>query len=179
MRSFRTLAALTAAAISLSAGDLAAQAYPISQRGSVTQNIALTEVSITYGRPFARGRVLFGELIPWDRVWHPGADSATVIRFSKDVQIEEKNLSAGEYSLWLIPRESAAWTLIFSSAARVFHQPYPGEAQDALRIDVMPENGAHMETLAFYFPIVNRQDAVLRIHWGDKVFPLRIRAGGS
>jgi hypothetical protein len=156
--------------------DCQGLAYPLSQRASVSQNVAFTTVTITYGRPFARGRVLFSELIPWDKVWHPGADSATIVAFSKDVLLEGKNLPAGEYSLWLIPRESAPWTLIFSKAAHVFHQPYPGEANDALRLDVQPERGAHMEAMAFYFPEVNREDAVLRLHWGDRIVPVRIRA---
>src|SRR3982074_75328 len=75
----------------------ASQGYPPSQRGTVTQNVAFTEISVTYGRPVARGRELFGALVPWDSIWHPGADSATRITFSKDVLIESKPLRDGEY----------------------------------------------------------------------------------
>jgi hypothetical protein len=167
---------LAVGAVSPIAADCQGLAYPLSQRASVSQNVALTTITVTYGRPFARGRVLFSELIPWDKIWHPGADSATIIKFSKDVQLEGKSLAAGEYSLWLIPRESAPWTLILSKAAHVFHQPYPGENFDALRIDVQPERGGHMEAMAFYFPEVNRENAVLRLHWGDRIVPLKIRA---
>ncbi|MGH7712974.1 MAG: hypothetical protein ACREOG_16910, partial [Gemmatimonadaceae bacterium] len=56
------------------------------------------------------------------------------------------------------------------------HTPYPGEAQDALRIDIAPERGAHMETMAVYFPVVLRDDAVLRIHWGETIIPVKIKA---
>ncbi|MGH9202278.1 MAG: DUF2911 domain-containing protein, partial [Vicinamibacterales bacterium] len=123
-------------------------------------------------------RVLFGDsaVVKWDRVWHPGADSATLVSFSHDVQVEGRDVKAGEYSLWLIPRQSAAWTFILSRAAHVFHTPYPGEAQDALRIDIAPERGAHMETMAVYFPVVLRDDAVLRIHWGETIIPVKIKA---
>ena len=65
--------------------------------------------------------------------------------------------------------------MIFSKAANVYHTPYPGEAQDQLRLDVRPERGAYMETLVFYFPIVEGKDAVLRLHWGETVVPLSIR----
>src|SRR5205823_8002754 len=104
------------------------QGYPPSQRGSVTQMVAFTNISITYGRPVARGRALFGALVPWDSIWHPGADSATRIAFDHDVSVEGRPLKAGEYSLWLVPRERGAWTVIFSRAAHVFHKPYPGAA---------------------------------------------------
>lgn len=152
------------------------QSYPFSQRQSVTQNVAFTEISVAYGRPVARGRDLFGALVPWDKVWHPGADSATRIRFSRDILLEGKSLPGGEYSLWLIPRERAPWTLILSRAARVFHLPYPGEKLDALRIDVTPEQVSHMESFAIYFPMVLRDEAVMRLHWGTTAVPIRIKA---
>ena len=152
------------------------QAYPASQRGTVTQNVAFTEISVAYGRPVARGRDLFGALVRWDAVWHPGADSATRIRFGRDVLLEGKPVSAGEYSLWLIPRENAPWTLILSRAARVYHLPYPGAERDALRIDVTPEQASHMESFAIYFPSVQRDEAVMRLHWGTTALPIRIKA---
>ncbi|HSJ64359.1 MAG TPA: DUF2911 domain-containing protein, partial [Gemmatimonadaceae bacterium] len=128
------------------------------------------------GRPVARGRVLFSALVPWDRVWHPGAESASRISFSPDVRIEGHDVRAGEYSLWLIPREKQPWTFILSRAAHVFHTPYPGDDLDALRIEIAPEQGAHMETLAIYFPVVNGDEAVMRIHWGRTILPVRIQA---
>src|SRR6476659_7990700 len=142
-----------------------AQGYPFSQRGSVMQNVALTEIAVTYGRPVARGRVLFGQLVPWDSIWHPGADSATRVTFDHDVLVEGRALKAGEYSLWLIPRERGTWTVIFSRAAHVFHKPYPGAADDVLRIEAAAEVASHMETLAIEFPVVLRDEAVMRIHW--------------
>jgi hypothetical protein len=150
--------------------------YPVSQRGSVSQMVAFTEISVAYGRPVARGRALFGTLVPWDRVWHPGADSATRITFSRDVEVEGHSLAAGEYSLWLIPRENAAWTVIFSRAAHVFHIPYPGTGRDALRVDVKPEQASHVESFTIDFPSVIRDDVVLRFHWGTTAVPVRIKA---
>lgn len=158
------------------ASDARAQGYPFSQRGSVSQNVAHTHITIRYGRPVTRGRALFGQLVPWDKVWHPGADSATTIALTHDVLVEGGPLKAGEYSLWLIPRQTAPWTLIFSRAARAFHQPYPGAEHDALRVDVAPDTGSHMESMAFYFERVVREDAVLQLHWGSRILPVRITA---
>lgn len=152
------------------------QGYPFSQRGSVTQDVAHTTVAVSYGRPVARGRALFGHLVPWDSIWHPGADSATRVTFNHDVLLEGHPMKAGEYSLWLIPREHAPWTVILSHAARAFHKPYPGVAREALRLDVTPESLSHMESLAIYFPVVLRDEAVLRIHWGSTGVPIRLKA---
>lgn len=153
-----------------------AQGYPFSQRGAVSQTVAFTEIAVSYGRPVARGRVLFGQLVPWDSVWHPGADSATVISFSHDVLLDGREVQAGEYSLWLIPRRNAPWTLILSRAARVFHRPYPGVGMDALRLDVARDTASHMETMAVYFPLVLRDEALVRIHWGTTFVETRIKA---
>ena len=152
------------------------QGYPVSQRGTVSQNIAFTNVSIAYGRPVARGRALFGSLVPWDRIWQPGADSATRITFNHDLEFEGQTLAAGEYTLWLIARETAPWTLIFSRAAHVFHIPYPGAQYEVLRVDATPIQATHMESLAIYFPMVRGDEAVMQIHWGTTALPIRIKA---
>lgn len=155
-----------------------AQGYPFSQRSTLIQNVALTEISVHYGRPVARGRILFADsgLVPYGNIWHPGADSATRISFSQDVLLEGRPVKAGEYSLWLIPRGAAPWTLIVSTAARVFHTPYPGADRDLFRVDIAVERTAHMESMAIYFPMVLRDDAVMRIHWGEFALPIRLKA---
>lgn len=170
--------AITALLIVLVAlpGVTEAQGYPPSQRGGLTQHVALTKIEVTYGRPVARGRALFGQLVPWDSIWHPGADSATRISFDHDVTVEGKPLKAGTYSLWMIPREGQPWTIVFSRAAHVFHRPYPGVAEDALRIEVTPETVSHVESMTIEFPMVLRDDAVMRIHWGTVAAPIRIKA---
>lgn len=145
-----------------------------SQAAAVSQRVANTEMTITYSRPVARGRDLFGALVPYDQVWNPGADQATALAVTREVTIDGHLLPAGRYSVWAIPREDR-WTVIFSSAADVYHTPYPGSDLDVLRVEVPPETGPHMETLSFYFPIVEGKEAVLRLHWGTVMVPLSIR----
>ena len=170
--------AIAAALVVFGSAACRAQGYPFSQRGRVDQTVAFTDISVVYGRPVARGRVLFGDsaLVKWDAIWHPGADSATRVTFSRDVKLEGRDVKAGEYTIWLIPRANKPWTFILSRAAHVFHIPYPGESSDALRVEVTPERGNHMETLAIYFPVVLRDEAVMRIHWGETIVPIRIKA---
>jgi hypothetical protein len=175
-KSFYVYAGAVCLAVAVTGSPARSQGYPFSQRGTFSQMVAFTEISIAYGRPAARGRNLFGALIPWDSVWHPGADSATRVTFNHDVLLEGKSLRAGEYSLWLIPREHAQWTVILSRAAHVFHKPYPGAKFDVLRIDVTPEQVSNMESFAIYFPMVLRDEAVMRLHWGTTAVPIRIKA---
>ena len=144
-----------------------------SQSGSVFQRVANTDIEVVYDRPVARGRELFGGIVAYDEVWNPGANDATAVSFSRDVTINGEPLSAGKYSIWAIPR-AGDWTLIFSRAADVYHTPYPGEDQDALRLTIGPQRGDHVETLTFYFPMVEGKETELRLHWGETVVPMTI-----
>jgi len=150
---------------------LGAQA-PKSQHATVTQVVGTTQVTIVYNRPSARGRSLFGRggVVPWGKVWCPGADEATTIALSRDMVVGGQPLGAGKYSIWAIPGPDE-WTLIFSRAADVFHIPYPGEAQDALRLTVKPHpaGAPFMESLAFYFPAADADRALLNLHWGETI----------
>ena len=151
---------------------LNAQAPPASQHGSVSQQIAGTRVSIEYNRPVARGRKLFGALVPWGEVWNPGANEATAITLSTNLKVNGQALAAGTYSLWAEPQPDR-WTIIFSRANPVFHRPYPA-GQEALRVQAMPRKGEHMETLGFYFPVVEAKHAELVLHWGTVEVPLQL-----
>lgn len=79
---------------------------------------------MVYNRAVARGRELFGALVPYGEVWDPGADEATRIELSHRVTITGQPLPAGRYSIWTIP-DPDEWTLIFSRASKVEHIPYP------------------------------------------------------
>jgi hypothetical protein len=143
-----------------------------SQRGTVSQRIADTTVTIDYSRPVARGRDLFGSLVPWGRVWCPGADDATTIELTTDVKVNGHELAKGKYSLWTEPGPDK-WVMIVNRNPSVWHTRYPA-GQDALRVDATPREGMHMETLAFYFPVVEGRKAELVLHWGKVVVPLTI-----
>jgi hypothetical protein len=143
-----------------------------SQHGTVSQHVADTTITIDYNRPVARGRELFGALVPWGRVWCPGADECTTLAVSTDVKIDGQALPSGTYSLWALP-EQERWTMIVNKVQPVFHTRYP-TGQDVLRIQTTPRTGSQMETLAFYFPVVDGKHAELVLHWGTTVVPLEI-----
>jgi hypothetical protein len=173
-RDVKPMAAAPASAIANGSEIIAPENVSKSQAAVIGQRVANTEITITYSRPVARGRTLFGGIVPYDAVWDPGADQATAIAMTRDITVDGHSLAAGKYSIWTIPRAAGAWTMIFSKAAAVYHTPYPGEAQDALRFDVQPKAGPHTETLTFDFPIVEGKNAELQLRWGTVVVPLSI-----
>src|SRR5262249_38021935 len=145
-----------------------------SQAAAIGQRIATTEIGVTYSRPVARGRQLFGALVPHGQIWTPGADKATAITVSRNISVNGIALSKGSYSMWTIPRPDR-WTVILNKKADAYHTDYPGEAQDALRVDVAPHTVPHVETLTFSFPVIDGKDAVLEFAWGELAIPLSIR----
>lgn len=149
-----------------------------SQTGTVTQRVGGTEIAVRYDRPVARGRALFGGIVPWGELWTPGANRATRVEFDTDVWIAEHALPAGPYSIWLIPRQEGPWTLIFNREDDVHHLRYAGEEADQLRVGVEPRPAFHMETLAIYFPVVAAAGATLRIHWGSTALDVGVSIRG-
>ena len=103
------------------------------------------------------------------------ADSAALFVTSSDIDINGSTLKAGRYAMWMIP-DSTEWSIIFSSAQPVFHLRLPDKGDEVLRITTKSHEADHMETLGFYFPIVDGDSAVLNMHWGKTVVPIRIKA---
>lgn len=132
-----------------------------------------TEVRVMYIRPVARGRELFGALVPYLRTWTPSADSAMRISFSTAVEIEGRPLPAGSYSVWAIP-DSSQWTIIFNKKAHAFHVGSYRESDDALRVTAKVDSLSHVETLTLTFPIVDGRQARMRMHWGTTAVSLAI-----
>jgi hypothetical protein len=164
------------ALVSLAACSADAQPGRRSQRGTVTQSVNGTEISIRYYRPVLRGRTPFPGVVGWGRTWTPGADSATRLETNGALEIEGKALPAGKYSVWVIPQEKDAWTVIFNRTADAFHLSYE-ESQDALRVQARPSTATQStETLEFPFPLVDADSAVMQLQWGAFVLPLHVHA---
>ncbi len=172
----RRLLASLLALILVTSAPLLAQGYPPSQRGTVAQRVAFTDISIEYGRPTARGRALFGALVPWDSIWHPGADLATQITVSRDITLDGTPVAKGTYTTWLIPRATGPWTFILNRTKKIQHTPYPGAASDVLRLEVVPDQATSVETLTYQFPMVLRDEATLRLQWGTTSISMKIKA---
>lgn len=169
-------AAATLATLSL-AGLLpaAAQNLPrLSPPAAVSQTVALTEIAITYGRPAVRGRVIWGELVPWREVWRTGANEASTISFSTDVKIDGRDLAAGRYGLFTIPDETE-WALIFNREAEQWGASNYDAGKDALRIPIKPRQAPFQERFQISFPEVGADTVVVSLHWAEVEIPFTVQ----
>ena len=108
-----------------------------------------SEITINYGAPSVKGRAIYGNLVPYGKVWRTGANEATTFSVSKDVTINGQSLPAGKYALFTIP-EKGEWTVIFNKNAEQWGAYDYKESQDALRIKVKPEKTSQLqEQLSF------------------------------
>jgi len=132
--------------ITFCVADSYAQDKKKSPAASVTGEIDGVDIKIDYHQPSARGREIVGGLVPYDEVWRTGANDATTIEFSDDVEIEGETLAAGKYSLFTIPTEKD-WTIIFNKVSKQWGAYDYDESKDALRVAVEPgETDSMVET---------------------------------
>ncbi|HLK96651.1 MAG TPA: DUF2911 domain-containing protein [Hymenobacter sp.] len=117
--SSRTLSAtLLVSGLLLSATTQAQITTPsASPKSTITQRVGLTDVTVTYSRPSAKGRAIFGTLVPFGKRWRTGANATTTIKFSDEVTIEGKKVPAGEYGLYTIPNKTE-WTLVLNKSTK-------------------------------------------------------------
>ena len=107
-----------------------------SPKAIVKQTVGLTDVEIVYSRPGARGRAVFGNLVPFGKLWRTGANENTIISFTDDVVIDGKTLKKGKYALYTIPKIES-WEVIFYSATDNWGLPENwSEANIALKTTV-------------------------------------------
>jgi hypothetical protein len=95
--------------------SLQAEGHSKSPEKTTEGTIGDTKITINYHAPSVRGRVVFGELEKFGKVWRAGANDATTIEFSTDVKINGKDLKAGKYAFFTTPMENGSWPIIFNS----------------------------------------------------------------
>lgn len=140
-----------------------------SPPATATGKIGDALVTIDYSSPAVKNRQVWGELVPYGRVWRAGANEATTVEFSQDVLVEGQHLAKGKYSFYTIPGENQ-WTVIFNKATGQWGTEYD-ERQDALRVNVKPRstNTLH-ERLSYQ---VARNGILMR--WEKLELPVKIK----
>lgn len=128
------------------------------------------DIVVDYGSPAVKGRTIWGDLVPYGKVWRAGANDATTFETSKDIQVEGKTLPAGKYALFAIPEQNE-WTIIFNKVAKQWGAYSYKADQDALRVTVKPRKAASFnERLAYQ---VGNSGLVLQ--WADLEVPVAIK----
>jgi tetratricopeptide (TPR) repeat protein len=144
-----------------------------SPQAEVSQRIGLTDVDIRYHRPLVNGRKIWGDLVPYGKVWRTGANAITTVSFSDPVTIDGQPLDRGTYGLHAIPAPDE-WTLIFSKASTTWGSFTYDPAEDALRIRVKPEPSPMHEALTFEFDHLQPDSAVAALEWENLRVPFRV-----
>ncbi len=148
-------------------------ATKVSQRASVTQRIGTTDVTVVYHSPLAKGRKIFGGIVPYDFVvdgieypWRAGSNENTTIEFTHDVMIQGQPLPKGKYGLHIFVKESE-WVYIFSKNAKSWGSFSYKKEEDALRVTAAPKKTSYQEWLSYDFISREPESAVLELHWSD------------
>ena len=164
-----------AAALALAATAATAQSGPPrpSPKASVSQTVGVTEIDISYSSPGVKGRQIWGGLVPHGQIWRTGANEATTIAFSTDVQVEGKPLPAGKYALFTIPA-AEKWTVVFNRQGDQWgafdHKP----EEDALRVEIAPREAPMLERMAFAVKDVTDTSAVVELRWEKLAVPFTV-----
>jgi hypothetical protein len=145
-----------------------------SPAGTVTQRVGLTDIQVNYNRPGAKGRVVFGKLVPYDHVWRTGANTATKISFSTPVKLNGTEVPAGTYELFTIPGVSE-WTVIIHKNMSQWGAYAYDEKNDVARIKAKPVALASpVETLEIYLNDLRDESATLNIAWEKIRVPVTV-----
>jgi hypothetical protein len=121
------VAAGVAALTVLVAASASGQRGRVSPHESVGGAVDGATLTVTYGRPSMRGRTIFGTLVPYDRVWCPGADEATTLESDKPIRIGTLTIPPGPHTIWMLPT-AQTWMLVVSQEPSGFHTRYNADA---------------------------------------------------
>lgn len=134
--------------------------------------IAGKSLSVHYGSPSVKGRTIWGDLVPYNVVWRTGANEATYVEVPQDIMVEGKSLPAGKYSLFTIPKESGAWTVIFNSDWELEHGHFQyDEENDVLRVEALPT----WETTSSEKLTIDIESPGIVIRWEKLKLPITIQ----
>ena len=140
-----------------------------STASEIEQVVGLTEIEIDYNRPSKKGRNIFGNLVPYGKIWRTGANSGTEISFSTDVTINGQNIKEGTYSIFSIPNKDS-WEIILYADTDLWSVPRNWDEtkiifQSNFKTNI--NNGKSVETFTISFDNITNNDFDLVFSWDD------------
>ncbi len=158
----------------LSAQIIHPKASPFSQ---ITQQVGLTKITIDYSRPAVKGRKIYGDLVPYGRIWRVGANASTKFIVDTDIFVKGKKLPKGTYALFAFP-EAKSWEIVFHNNTthwgdgRSAYNP----DEDELRITVIPETIANtQENFLITFDAIDHNSAMMQWIWENTLINIPIK----
>jgi hypothetical protein len=147
-----------------------------SPTSDIKQEFALSSVEVSYSRPSMKGRTIFGDLVPYGKVWRTGANEATTITFGEDVTVGGKPVKAGKYGLLTIPNTND-WTVIITKQLDVTSPAAYKESEDVARITVSAESlPVTVETFMITFDNITSSEMTMLLLWDKSLVAVPIKA---
>lgn len=144
-----------------------------SPPSTLKQRVGLTDIEITYSRPSARGRPVFGGLLPYGKVWRTGANAPTILSFSTPVKLNDTPVAAGKYALFTIPGEDE-WTIILNKDIKSSPLDY-NESNDVVRFTAPAVKIAEdIETFSIMINAIRDDSARIDLIWENTAVPIRL-----
>jgi hypothetical protein len=140
-----------------------------SPAATATGKINGATITINYSSPSVKGRTIWGELVPYGKVWRAGANAPTTIETDKTIKIEGKELPAGKYAVYVIPEKDEA-TVIFGKDPSVGANKYD-QSKDQLRVKVKTKKSAVMTESLVYK--INKDNITLS--WENIDIPMKVK----
>lgn len=148
-----------------------------SPSAAFEQEVGSAKIKVTYSRPLVRGRKIFGELVPFDKLWRTGASDCTVITTSEDISFGNNVLKAGSYSIFSIPSINE-WTIIVNSDTTLHGETGYDEKKDIMRFKVPLEKSPNFyETFTIELNDINSKgEAFLKILWENTMVKIPVKS---
>jgi hypothetical protein len=139
------------------------QASPLAK---IDQVVGLTNIQIEYSRPSAKGRTVYGDLVPFGKHWRTGANANTTVSFSEDVKIAGKDLKKGKYALFTTPKADS-WDVIFYTDTNNWGLPEEwNETKVALKVTVKPETTTKsVESFSIFLNNLTNDSGIMEMSW--------------
>ena len=142
----------------------------VSPASSIEQMVGLTEIEVEYSRPSKRGRDIFGNVVPYGKIWRTGADNCTTISFSTDVVIDSQTIQSGKYSIFSIPNKES-WDVILYSDTDLWGVPRDWDEDKIVFKSTYKTNKPNVnsidETFTISFLNITNNDADMTFSWDD------------
>jgi hypothetical protein len=140
---------------------------PNNKLDSVAATMGSLNIKIQYSRPSVRGRIIFGEVVPYNRFWRTGANRATLMKVDKPIHFGEQILPAGEYSIFTLPGEKS-WTVMLNREVGIWGTEY-NPLEDILRVEMKVEDVDQiMELMTIDIKPINNSAGLIQIGWERK-----------